>query len=348
MKKNLIILSAMVAAALASCSTEVTPAAEELGQEIGFKAVAQKATKADGAIITSAVFPEDNTFKVWGFYDKDATTAAVALGEDSTPNFMNGVVISYTTNPVNTTKAWRNADKSYYWPQTGAIGFYAIAPSVTTPAVAGIKYGKLDINDYTITDQTRTTDLMYGYAVGMNRTDALPLVFNHALSQVEFKIKTDADYSAEGVKFSVTKVVIKKIDLSGDFSYSQPTTAAWTDNDNLAENFQYSATTQEALKDAATYDAPVVMIPQNWRKLEADGTTVNTEALLDIEYSLKQVDESVQTGLVTVKLPWSENGSMWVMGKKYVYTLNFKLNEILFSPTVTEWVSVDATEVTLF
>lgn len=331
MKKYMIILSAIAATAFASCSSEITPDAEELGNEIGFNAVAHKATKADGDIVTGTDFPKLNTFMVWGFQSDKGDFSELTAA--STSNFMKGVKIEWTKGSDNTrAEAWRNAEHYYYWPTTGSIGFYAIAPSSVVPTTA--TYGNFAIADYTIAN-AKTTDLMYGYAEGENRSTALPLTFNHALSQIAFVIRTDSDYSADA-KFEVTKLTINNIDLTGNFAFTKPATAAWTDNTTLEEDFEFYATATEATYNDAKgndFGAPVVMIPQS------TGTT----AKMTIEYKLTQADGNVQTGTVTPTLPTN----FWEMGRKYIYTLNFKLNEITFSPTVTNWVAVNVAEVAI-
>jgi hypothetical protein len=35
----------------------------------------------------------------------------------------------------------------------------------------------------------------------------------------------------------------------------------------------------------------------------------------------------------------------WQMGKKYIYTLNFKLDEINFAPSINDWVEVQVSTV---
>ena len=50
---------------------------------------------------------------------------------------------------------------------------------------------------------------------------------------------------------------------------------------------------------------------------------------------MKQGTNAAITGTVTVPAPQE-----WQAGKRYLYTLNFKLNEITFNPSVTDWVDV--------
>lgn len=339
MKKQLIAVVALSAVAvLASCTKEQN--SEPKGMEIGFNAVAHKnlSTKANGdtdnQLVWGSAFPLENTFNVWGF--QSAIGDFSEFTASSASNFMSGIKIEWTGGRDSRTEAWRNAERYYYWPYTGKIGFYAIAPSSVAPTTA--TYGEFAIADYTIAAANQTTDLMYGYAEGASRTTALPLTFNHALSQIVYKIKTSEDYTADGAKFEVNKVELKGIDLSGDFSFSKPSTAAWSDNAALTEDYVYSDETAEATATEAIYDEAIVMIPQTWSA---------TATKMEVTYTLTQANSAAQQGTVVVALPASTDGTVWKMGKRYIYTLNFNLREITFSPEVVDWVNVVVDEVVL-
>lgn len=402
MKKHLIILSSIVAAAsFASCTKEVLPTVEENGMEIGFNAVAQKATKADGALVEGAVFPTDNTFKVWGFRT-EAGDFSEFDAQNQASNFMNGLKIEYTTgSDTQRPLAWRNAEHYYYWPSTGKIGFYAFAPSSIAPDTKeydGFKVAAYTIND---DDATRTTDLMFGYAEGQNRGTALPLKFNHALSQILFKVMTDEDYGNDAV-FTVKSVTINDVVLNGDFAFNR-VNGTWSNNTTESDGFNYEAADSLATNVAKNYGAGTLMIPQS------------LNATIDIEYTMKNANNETVAGTITksisketlnvvaqkaidagdpvgngvyVECAFSETGAercaladktviyvkavastetavagtnyyekngntvtrgvdTWELGKKYIYTLNFKLNEITFAPTVTNWVEISVDEIEL-
>ncbi len=78
------------------------------------------------------------------------------------------------------------------------------------------------------------------------------------------------------------------------------------------------------------------MIPQ--AKFADDPATVDVleGTTLTINYTMEPVSGAAITGNVTVGA-----AQEWVAGKKYIYTLNFKLNEILFNPSVIDWVDVN-------
>lgn len=366
---QLILATALVA--LASCNKEeVTNTDVNLeSNEIGFNVVNRKATKANDAIITGTTYGHDNTFKVWGWQSEGGAFAEFSANAAS--NFMTNLTISWTKGHDNTRdEAWRNADHYYYWPFTGKISFLAIHPSTVAPATTGWdatnKKPQATFADYTISAANKTTDLMFATNEGSRRADALPLVFNHALAQIQFRARTNEDYS-EDVTFTLNSVTLNNIDLSGDLAYAN-NAFTWSDNDAQTENWAYYATPQVvnyAATDAAAnlYGAANVMIPQPaYVHVDADPANSIAEVpgtKITISYTMQQTGSAAITGTVTVPAPWTkvkEGATVydpaaaiaaWEPGKKYNYTLNFKLNEILFDPTVTDWVEVEMSTINI-
>ena len=379
-KSQLILAAALVALAACEKGSFDLTGPNTLDNEIGFTAVTKKATKANDAIITGATYATDNTFNVWGWQSENGLFTDAALTEGAASNFMSGLKIEWTVgrdenNPnTNKTVAWRNKDNYYYWPFTGKIGFLAIHPSTVAPTSTGWdatdKKAKATIENYTISASNITTDLMFAYAAGsrsaadLDAQGNLALVFKHALSQILVKVKTDDDYTLDDVQFDVESVQFNNIDLSGDLAYANEA-FTWTDNTatTQTQNWMYYNTVLENItKDAQVYGAAILMIPQPANvKVAAVGdpgdanyvAADEVETTLTIGYSMKQKNNAKITGTVTVTAPWAKvkEGdatydpavaiSGWEAGKKYVYTLNFKLKEILFSPSVTDWVEVD-------
>ena len=372
MKTNQLILAAALVA-LAACSKANVETNATLGNnEIGFTAVSRKATKANDAIITGTTYGTDNTFKVWGWQSEAADYSEFA--EDAASNFMSNITISWTGGRLNRAEAWRNADNYYYWPFTGKISFLAVHPSTVAPSTTGWDATndkpKATFADYTISSANKTVDLMLANNDGSRRSDALPMVFNHALAQIQFRARTNEDYS-DDVTFTLNSVTLNNIDLSGDLAYAN-SAFTWTDNANQVEAWAYYATAQAvtyAATDAAAalYGSANVMIPQPaYVHVDAVGTPGDpgyvaevVGTTITIGYTMKQAGSAAITGTVTVPAPWTKvkEGSTdynpaeaiaaWEPGKKYNYTLNFKLNEILFDPTVTDWVEVEMSTVNI-
>ena len=336
MKTNQLILAAALVVLAACNKTNVdTNVAKLEGEEIGFNVVNQKATKANDAIISGTAYGHDNTFKVWGWQSQKGDFSDVPAAS----NFMSNLTISWTGGRLDRAEAWRNADNYYYWPFTGKISFLAVHPSTVAPSTTGWdatnKKPQATFADYTISDANKTVDLMLANNEGARRADALPMVFKHALSQILVQVKTQDDYTAD-VKFDVNSVEFNKIDLSGDVAYANDA-FAWTDNTAQTEDWMYYATKKENINNvAADYGVANVMIPQEANADDSATSAVIEGTTLTISYTMTQTGSAAITG--TVVVPASQ---LWEAGKKYVYTLNFKLNEILFDPTVTDWVTVN-------
>lgn len=350
MKKSQLILAAAALVALASCSG-LEPVNQTQDNEIGFNAVTRVATRANDAIISGAAYATDNTFKVWGWQSPAADFSEFA--DDAASNFMTNLTIEWTKGRDNTrAEAWRNASDYYYWPFTGRISFLAIHPSTVAPTTTGWDATNdkptATINDYTVSGKD-STDLMFATNEGARQSTALPMVFKHALSQIQFRVRTDYDYTQDGVEFKVDSVIIKNIDLSGDVAYANEA-ISWTDNAAQTETWAYNKTVKEvayAADDASAdlYGRALVMIPQDKNPDDPATTAVIEGTTITIGYTMKQKDYAPISGTVTVAAPWANSSAAaipgWEAGKKYNYTLCFKLNEITFNPTVTDWVVVD-------
>ncbi len=299
--------------------------------EVGFNAVVRKNTKA---IITGGTFTENLKFKVWGYYTQKGDFSDVAA--DAAPNFMKGVEISYLADEDK----WRNATNHYYWPNQGKVGFYAFYPETTVPAFTWNTGAT--IADYAISPNTQETDLMYAYNVGPEQA-ALPMVFNHALSQIEFRYQTNDTYADATVK--INSITFKNVDLTADFNQNNSLAtpiAGWSKNTDQTSDYSYYAQTSAAAVEtaqgtpAATYGAPLLFIPQ-------------TAATADVVFtvSMQNTDDIEYTFNIALNPATANNAAAteWQMGKKYIYTLNFKLDEINFAPSINDWVEVQVSTV---
>lgn len=333
--------------------------------EIGFNAVARKATKANNAIVSGTTYDHANTFQVWGWQSEAADFSEFA--DDDASNFMSNITISWTKGSDNTrSEAWRNATHYYYWPFTGAISFLAIHPSTVAPTSTGWdatnKKPKAAITGYTITPGTNeTVDLMFATksdtrASVLAGDGKVGMVFKHALSQIEVQVKTDQDYTAD-VAFDVESVTFNNIDLSGDVAYANDA-ISWSANDTQTQNWIYYNTKLAGINNVyQVYGAAKVNIPQ---PANFDASALNPsdpqydandtdKTTITIGYSMTQTGSSKITGTVTIDDPFlSNSANKWESGKKYNYTINFRLNEILFNPSVTNWVDVNVETINIY
>lgn len=364
MKKTQLILAAALVAFAACTKENVNLAVNEFDNEIGFNAVNRKAVRSNDAIISGTTYATDNTFKVWGWQSEAADFSEFA--DDDASNFMSNLTISYCGGPQSRANAWRNAEHYYYWPFTGAISFLAIHPSTIAPSSTGWDATndkpQAAINDYTIVPATNeTVDLMFATNEGTRNSvlagdGKVALVFKHALAQIEVQVKTDADYTAD-VAFDIDSVVFHKIDLSGDVTYSNDA-IAWADNTTQTEDWVYYNTSlEDIVVTPQVYGAAKLNIPQpanfDASALDPGHAKYNAEdavkATITIGYSMEQTGSDKISGTVTIADPFLSNvDNAWEAGKKYNYTINFRLNEILFNPSVTDWVDVNVTTINIY
>lgn len=364
---QLILATALVA--LASCNKEevINTDVNLESNEIGFNVVNRKATKANDAIISGTNYAHDNSFNVWGWQSPKADFSEFT--DAAASNFMSNLTIKWTTGRDNTRgEAWRNEANYYYWPFTGKISFLAVHPSTVAPTSTGWdatnKKPRATIENYDITASKDSTDLMFATNEGSRRVDALPMVFKHALSQIQFRVRTDYDYTQDNVEFKVDSVKFNNIDLSGNVTYENDA-ITWDENTTQTAAKDYYKTTKVvsyAANDAAAelYGRALVMIPQPANSDDPATTDAIEGTTITIGYTMKQKDYAPISGTVTVAAPWSKvkEGTTdydpaqaiaaWEPGKKYNYTLCFKLNEITFNPSVTDWVEVDVTTINIY
>lgn len=323
--KKFIAVAAVVGLMLTSCVTNEM-FDEQTPSEIRMEAVTKVANKA---IVEGATVPDDFNFTVFGFFTEDdfATTPPQQFA-------------MYNVDCTKQGTYFKNATQSYYWPLSGKVGFYAIAPADVEPSLAWST--GISLTDYTVTGH-EDKDLMFAYNVGSKQAAALDMVFYHALAQVEVALNTDKEYS--GATIDVNAVSFKNVDVTADCTYKELSPAdqtanpsiAWTNNAAYDSTEEYSDTAQTVVYgiDAAAYGSGIVVIPQKMC------TTLGAESMISISYTLTQNSNAI-SGTIDVPIT-----TEWGVGNKYIYTVTFKLDEILFDPSVEDWVEVATESVTI-
>lgn len=353
--KKILFIAASAILVFASCTNDES-APEQI--EIGFNALTKKNAQAK-SIITGGTFDTDYTFRVWGFADQtavvtDPETFTVNFTEGATqPNFMyttkttgstklDGVEISYVGTSPN--GSWKNASHSFYWPLTGKVGFYALYPA--DQALTSLTWGDgMKINNYTITSSNSSgpgaVDLMYTYGEGSRTTSKQDMVFKHALSQVLFKFRKDLN--DVNVTITVKSVKLNNVDLIGNFTFlkSETLLGSWGSNTDQTFPFDYKISDlvvnyAATIATAQTYGASTLMIPQ------AITATQNAS----VKFVVAQNGSDPITYTLPIALTCADN--KWDLAKQYVYTVTFKMNEILFNPSITEWSDVNSSSINLY
>lgn len=304
--KKFFALAALVSVALTGCVTNET-FDDELQSEIAFEAVNKVPNKA---IIEGAAFGDDNKFQTWGFYSNDSFTTNTPFG-----------LYNKTIEKVDGT--WKVKNETYYWPISGEVDFISLYPETLAPSSVDYTNG-ITLTGYTVTGDN---EFLYAEKKGSKGSSPLAMVFNHALAQVEVQVLTAADYRANAT-FKINSITLKNVDVTADFV--QKPTASWTNNTNAQTDTEpYCADQLEVTSTIANYGTGVVVIPQTL------ATTTDKETRLSINYTLTQ-NGADATGVVEPILTGS-----WEVGTKHIYKLTFKLDEITFNPSVTDWVGVE-------
>lgn len=350
--KKYFIIAASAMLVFASCTNDES-APEQI--EVGFNALTKKSAQAK-SIITGQTFDPDSTFRVWGFADQTADPE-VAIDVDaptaSQPNFMyttettgstklDGVEISYVGTSPN--GVWKNATRSFYWPLTGKVGFYALYPA-DQPLTSLTWGGGMKIDGYEITSSNSSgkgaVDLMYTYGEGSRSTVKQDMVFKHALSQVLFKFRTDLNDA--NVTITVKSVKLNNVDLVGDFTFIKSSTplGSWGSNTNQTFGFDYCISDSvviyaDEVSGAQAYGVSTLMIPQ----------AITESQTASVTFVIEQNGSDPITYTLPIALACADN--KWDLAKQYVYTVTFKMNEILFNPSITEWSDVNSSSIDLY
>ena len=308
MRKRVFIL--ILGAALGAACTKSTI---DLGdRSIVFAPVASKSVKA---IIEGTSYPTSESFKVSAYLD------------GSNPYFQN-----QTAGYSSALNLWAT-QQSQYWPLDGSLTFYAYSPA--SAGGATLSATGFNVADYTIqTPAQMTTDLCYASATVADcsrHPESVPLQFSHVLSQVVFRVKAAAYYGTaqRTVALSLTSLSLSGICSVGDFAGG-----AW---ENLESEYSYT------LSDSAinlTYDqsdnpetsvvCSCLFLPQEF----------GLNAALNVAYSIVQTvsgtDYTLENPPVTIPLGGSI--TRWEAGKKYIYTLNIGMNNlIMLSASAVGW-----------
>ena len=303
MKRRLHIFLYIIGAALApACSqTEV----EKPNDAICFAPVAAKATKA---IISGTTYPTGESFVVSAYHNGTA-----AYFEDLTASYSSSLTL------------WETA-VSQYWPLAGSLDFYAFSPASAAASGVSISSDGVSAEDYTIqTAAQMTADFCYASASVADcaaHPDAVSMTFSHALSQVVFRVKAAGYYSnaSRTVNLAMTSLSMSGIYSIGDFSEG-----AW-ENQNTEQTYSLSnsstlLTYDGSNKPETTDVCSYLFLPQE----------LGPNAAISVGYSVIQTVLGTDYTLTNapVNIPLGGSVTEWQAGKKYIYTLNIGMNNVI-------------------
>lgn len=306
-----------------------------------FSAVASHSVKN---IITTTNYPLDEPFIVQAVYYPDGNDGS--KGEE----FMTRETVHY----VHGEALWKT-ENQYYWPQQGKIVFYAGSPALPQISISpesGVE------TDWSIpTESETTTDLCFARTSENCSTHSsmVPVVFNHALSQICFKARTVRNYThsyTEGnlVQANIINVVLDSVKIHGIVSKGHFTQKPRGWSYDPADTVSYTIFNREngcALK-VDRYDNPelkeigkVLLIPQTlsehatleeWHHAEIRTSLTDTstgQIVSDMSYTISQ----------TSTIPIANHCERWIMDFKYTLRLAVGIDDdkSTLAVAVTDW-----------
>ena len=299
----------------------------------------------------SLAFPTSETFSVFAFANITGTT------NYGTP-LMNDVEVAYhaTTNGGD----WKSATGTYLWPATGSVDFYAYHPASLNAAFDSL------INPKAL----EITGIELGTTVG-NQIDPLvaatlnqlaaskpkvSLVFKHITSQIAVAAFDATETASLQGKISIEKVIFKNMKTSGD--YTEGTTigkGAWSNINHITDFTSFSGSevlaTTESYLSAGSFSAAIdnsaafVVIPENIINDNTNGQAIEVTYSI-AAYTINGFDyPATPSQTVTIPIYGRVSNEKFENGKRYVFHLGISLdganNEIMFSPVVEGWNTVD-------
>ena len=333
--KKVLCFAAAAMAIFASCQKTEVVYNNDGPQEIGIFAVNKVATKAPVV---------DNTF----LEGDDMAVAAYLVSGDGVTK---GNFFDETKFQKGSGTTWTGGR---YWPiSTATISFLAVTEigggvdkteSVFTTANKAV----VTLSGNNVYNQN---DLMYAAAqVTRTQGDAYPavgMVFNHALSWIDFEVKTNLASDQATVK--VNSITLNQVGTDGKLTVTNSKyaleaapelTAVWDitgiikvnrmvpkvdKSENPAEVMTLNTTPQR-------YGNGILVVPGG----SSTGFTIN--------YTLIQEDNTQQTFNYTHTFTPAPT---WQMAHKYTYQISINLSEIEVAPSVTPWDVEEAAGVNL-
>ena len=357
--KKFFMFAAMASVAFASCVKNDAPELS-LGQaEVSFEVPMCAPAVKSVTEVTESTFTSD--FKVWGYF-----TAAQQGTFSSAGLYMNQVNIKLTDG------VWKSSEGKYYWPNNGYLTFIGYAPaSESTNGTYSVTDAGLNIEGYTVgaaadvdflvsqVSYNNTKPLSDGNHTYPTYGNGAQIIFEHALSSIQFTMRTPVDAN--------TYLVVKKIEihkavnkgnftqgLSADYTQMTASTYAggvtnngWTPSTDAADKVTYVAyedatgillTANKVYTNNAVEQTlnktDLILLPQDLTGLTVEVTfTLQNKTMAEANPVVAPIEQKV-----TANLKQDGGVERWLRGKRYTYNLTVNLDELTFDPEVSAWV----------
>lgn len=291
--------------------------------------------------IYGSTMPFDRNLVISSVYNKGTDRGVVGTDVADYRNYFQGVTFAYNASK----KTWSSDDNPVYWPLTGTLDFLAYSTTDNlTPTWGSGKWTEgVELRNFTNNDIS--DDLLYGVAQNSSpSTTAVPIEFKHAKALIVFTAKASFDEAIE----------IKSIELENVQPVTPSTTVTLPNPDGTGE------LTWESLGSAADQSLPGVTdinrytVPRTkidvtkksgYLGIGGEGIMLAPQAMTTIKVTFVQKykggtaigDEITETFTYDCKLGLATEDQNWEEGKRYIYELDFRVNEINVVASVDPW-----------
>lgn len=307
---------------LGACTNDEVIDVKQTGS-IDLRPLIENSTRATATTVANL-----GSFKVDVLKGTETYGAMTVTGSD------NGT--KWTTSPLT------------YWPSDASqqLDFYAYAPTTTT----GVTINGTDkkITSYTpsttVADQK---DLVIAYNTGTktaNEASGVPLLFKHALSQIEVKAKC----ANANMKVEIIGVKVVSVAKDGTFTFPTATTQSGTGHE-LALGLWNTASSQKTaymVRNSAPVEltktaqslmpstsGTFMLIPQAITPWNKQNNATTAGSYISVLCRISNVSGDNETlifpttagkyGFSAVAIGTTKSDKTWEPGKKYIYTLEF-------------------------
>ncbi|MCQ2172681.1 MAG: fimbrillin family protein [Bacteroidales bacterium] len=246
------------------------------------------------------------------------------------------------TYAKGTDDKWHH-DPKIYWPLGGTLDFLAyssMTPFNSKDVVWNDKNAAESVVLTVLEDRTQD-DIVFCSVSGRASStgaDAVPMQFKHAQAWLEFQIKV-ANADMED-KIAIEEIVIENIYDNGELTLEN-------NNGDAAASWSFRRCQS---KDVVFDDSYSIYGSQN------DDYTLENAISSEINYMDMLLPEQAKTSFVIryvlagqpnkLEYRYTLSNDNWLQGNKYIYEIQFKVNELTVAPTVKEYVNGTVTDLT--
>lgn len=300
-------------------------------------------------------------------YDTFTTSGYFYTPGKSVQDFMINEEVAYDGSSI-----WAPSSRTYYWPKTGYINFFAYAGTKTLVIAENDIQSSGDLTIAT-NDNILVADGAYHYSNNDQAehkldgvTEGVPMIFRHMLAKVKFDVVldatevtgTDEEKAKHHWDVTLNSASLKYINQGSlDVSFTDPGstqnakgTAAWTPSTGTNTLSKVTAAVTLSQNGGTKTTNPVEFIAESTVLPQTLGDAVTFEMNYDLSYSYNggtAIEEVVPVAnkKLTVYAPAITE---WKMNTIYTYHITIKVgandNKVYFDPAVEAWAEVENSE----